>query len=78
MTVIPFFVAASKSMLSTPVPALPTTFNDGALLMTSLVTFVSDRTINPSCSYTVLTLLNFRLFSFGIKIGREGGNRRAI
>lgn len=50
-TVTPFLVAASKSMLSTPVPALPMTFNPGELLITSFVTLVSDLTISPSCSY---------------------------
>lgn len=44
----PLRVAAAKSMLSTPVPARPTTRNPLAAANTSAVTFVSDRTINPS------------------------------
>lgn len=44
----PFRVAASRSMLSTPVPARPTTRRFGQQANTSAVTFVSDRTINPS------------------------------
>ena len=49
-TAIPALVAASRSMLSTPIPARPTTFNNLAASMTSLVTLVSLRTTRPSYS----------------------------
>lgn len=44
----PLRVADSRSILSTPVPARPTTFSPLAAAKTSDVTFVSDRTIRPS------------------------------
>lgn len=49
MTTTPLAVAASRSMLSTPVPARPMTFMLGALSSTWRVTLVSERTIRPSC-----------------------------
>lgn len=50
MTRTPFLVAASRSTLSTPVPALPTTWSFSAALMTSAVTLVAERTMRPSQS----------------------------
>ena len=47
-TAMPALVAASKSMLSTPMPARPTTCSFFAVSITSLVTLVSLRTTNPS------------------------------
>ena len=46
-TAMPALVAASRSILSTPIPARPTTCNFLAALMTSLVTLVSLRTNKP-------------------------------
>ena len=51
-TVIPLSAAAVRSMLSTPVPALPTTFSLTPAASTSAVTLVPDLTINPSYSCT--------------------------
>lgn len=48
-TTIPFRVAAERSMLSTPVPALPTTRRFDTVARISAVTFVSDLTIRASC-----------------------------
>lgn len=48
-TMMPLAVAASRSMLSTPVPALPTTRRFVAAAITSAVTLVSERTTSPSC-----------------------------
>lgn len=50
MTRTPFLVAASTSTLSTPVPALPTTFSFSAASSTSAVTLVAERTMSPSQS----------------------------
>lgn len=49
-TSIPALVAASTSILSTPVPALPITFKPywAPASITALVTLVSERTTNPS------------------------------
>ena len=46
-TIIPFSVAASKSMLSTPTPALAIIFKLSAFSITSLVTLVLLLTIIP-------------------------------
>jgi len=51
ITMIPLLVAASQSMLSTPVPARPMIFKLVAALITSAVTFVAERTIKPSYFY---------------------------
>ena len=51
MTMIPCFVAASRSMLSTPVPARPISLRRDPAAMTSAVTFVAERTIRPSYSW---------------------------
>lgn len=51
MTIIPLLVAASQSMLSTPVPARPIIFSFVAALITSAVTLVADLTTNPSYFY---------------------------
>ena len=48
MTSTPFFEAATRSILSTPVPALPTNFKFDANSNTSAVTFVAERTIKAS------------------------------
>ena len=48
MTTLPLLVAASKSILSTPIPALPITFNFLQDSITFLVAFVAERTTNPS------------------------------
>ena len=50
MTRTPRLVASSRSMLSTPTPARPTTRKCGALSISSGVTFVALRTINASAS----------------------------
>lgn len=47
-TMIPNFVAASMSTLSTPTPALATTLRFLAAASKAAVTFVSDRMINAS------------------------------
>lgn len=54
-TTTPWLVAAVRSILSTPVPARPTTRSDLAAAITSAVTFVSERTISPSyfCNNTI-------------------------
>ena len=44
----PFLVAASQSILSTPVPARPMIFKLDAAAMTSAVTLVAERTMRPS------------------------------
>ena len=56
MTMIPCFVAASRSMLSTPVPARPIILRRDPAAMTSAVTFVAERTIRPSYSWTNHTM----------------------
>lgn len=61
-TIIPFLVAALTSILSTPVPARPTTLRDLALSMISLVTLVSERTINPLQFYKSIDFDNNRNF----------------
>ena len=48
VTTMPRRVAASTSMLSTPVPALPITRNRGAAPISSSVTLVLLRTMRPS------------------------------
>ena len=48
MTTLPLFVAASKSMLSTPIPALPITFNLFDFSIIFLLGLVADLTTNPS------------------------------
>ena len=50
MTTFPLLVAASKSTLSTPIPALPITFSLAQDSITFLVAFVADRTTRPSHS----------------------------
>lgn len=50
MTKMPLFDAALISILSTPVPALPISFNLVPALMTSSVTLVADLTIKQSKS----------------------------
>src|SRR5574340_1059977 len=60
ITTMPRRVAAGVSTLSKPEPARPTTFRRPAAAMTSAVTLVPDRTINPSAS-----LSSFRSSSFG-------------
>mmetsp|Transcript_22535 Transcript_22535/g.68698 ORF Transcript_22535/g.68698 Transcript_22535/m.68698 type:complete len:216 (-) Transcript_22535:280-927(-) len=50
MTMMPFFVAATQSMLSTPVPARPMADILCACSMISAVTLVPERTISPSYS----------------------------
>ena len=52
-TIIPFSVAASKSMLSTPTPALAIIFILSAFLIMSAVSFVLLRTTIPSYSWMV-------------------------
>jgi hypothetical protein len=47
-TMAPLRVAACRSMLSTPVPARPTTRRFGQAANTSAVTFVSERTMRAS------------------------------
>ena len=49
-TMIPFSVAASKSMLSTPTPALAIIFMLSAFLIMSAVNFVRLLTMIPSYS----------------------------
>ncbi len=46
----PALVAASRSMLSTPMPARPITRSRGAAEIISLSTLVADRTTRPSAS----------------------------
>lgn len=48
ITIIPLVVAASQSILSTPVPARPMIFRFLPAFMTSAVTLVADLTISPS------------------------------
>ncbi len=48
ITTTPALVAASRSMLSTPVPARPMTRRRPGSARTSARTFVAERTINPS------------------------------
>ena len=48
ITRTPLDDAAFKSILSTPVPARPTSFNLSATSKTSAVTFVADLTIRAS------------------------------
>ena len=48
MTMMPLAVAALTSMLSTPMPARPTTFRLVAAAMTFSVTLVAERTARPS------------------------------
>ncbi len=45
MTMIPLRVAALRSILSTPVPARPISFNPTPAVMTSSVTLVADLTM---------------------------------
>mmetsp|Transcript_25652 Transcript_25652/g.35259 ORF Transcript_25652/g.35259 Transcript_25652/m.35259 type:complete len:280 (-) Transcript_25652:198-1037(-) len=56
MTIMPCFVAAATSILSTPTPALPTILIFTACFKTSGVTFVADRTTKPS--YSPIILIN--------------------
>ena len=49
-TIIPLAVAVLISMLSTPTPARPITFNFLPALMTASVTWVMDRVTKPSYS----------------------------
>ena len=49
-TSTPRRVAASRSMLSTPTPARPTTFSLGAASSSSAVTFVPERSSQPAAS----------------------------
>ncbi len=51
-TTTPRAVAACRSMLSTPLPARPTTRSRGAAASSSAVTCVPERTIQPSQSAT--------------------------
>src|SRR5660397_128267 len=55
-TTMPFSVAASTSMLSTPVPALPMTFKRRDPSKMSAVTWVLDRMIKPS--YSLISCLS--------------------
>ena len=48
ITTTPRWVAASTSILSTPMPARPTTLSRGAAASTSAVTLVAERTARPS------------------------------
>ena len=47
-TTTPRFVAASTSMLSTPIPARPITLRRSARSIRSAVSFVADRNDQPS------------------------------
>ena len=47
ITMIPLSVAASRSMLSTPVPARPMSHSSLPAAMTSAVTLVEERTMRP-------------------------------
>ena len=53
ITIVPLAVAASISILSTPIPALPITLKFEAFFRISLVTFVLDLIANPSKSLIV-------------------------
>lgn len=59
ITITPFLVAASESILSVPVPARPMMQRLDASI-TSAVTLVAERTTNPSyfCSNTKLELMH--------------------
>ena len=59
ITNTPRFVAASKSMLSTPTPARPTARSLGALASNSAVTFVALRTISASASAISASSVSF-------------------
>ena len=48
ITTFPLLVAASKSILSTPIPALPITFNLLDFSIIFLLGFVADLTTRPS------------------------------
>ena len=48
ITTTPRWVAASTSILSTPMPARPTTLSRGAAASSSAVTLVAERTARPS------------------------------
>ena len=48
MTTFPLLVAASRSMLSTPIPALPITFNLLDFSIIFLLGLVADLTTKPS------------------------------
>ncbi len=48
MTTTPRWVAAGTSMLSTPMPARPTTLSFGAAARISAVTLLAERTARPS------------------------------
>ena len=48
ITTTPRCVAAATSMLSTPMPARPTTFSRGAASKRARVTLVAERTASPS------------------------------
>ena len=50
ITITPFFEAALRSILSTPIPARPITFKFVAALSNFSVTFVADLIANPSYS----------------------------
>ena len=76
MTTTPLAVAASRSMLSTPVPARPMTFMLGALSSTCRVTLVSERTIRPSCFWnTHQTKSSFHQTGYFFTCGRRSINR---
>src|SRR5579883_1956146 len=68
ITRMPRFVASSRSMLSTPTPARPTTRSFGAFASSSAVTFVALRTMSasapgnsaPSVSFVVSTTFHPR------------------
>ena len=51
-TAIPLSVAASRSMLSTPTPARPTTRRAGACASISALTFVALRTMSPCAVFS--------------------------
>ena len=53
ITTTPAWVAAGTSMLSTPMPARPTTFRFLALAMTVLSILVAERTATPSYWSTI-------------------------
>ncbi len=57
ITIFPNFVAASRSTLSTPIPALPITLIFFEFSITSFVTLVAERTTKASQSSSSLIKL---------------------
>ena len=66
MTMMPRRVAASTSMLSTPMPARPISFNSVPASTTSAVTFTRLRTISP-CAPAAAAAASFSCGTFGWK-----------